>query len=103
MRYFVFHPRELRYNRNDAATLMNLCLALVVVITVFATGVNRTHNTMLCQALAVLLHYFLLCALLWLGCGGACLTVLVKKGTPTEEYNPVLKYYLVGWGEYFEC
>ena len=91
--------RELRYNRNDAATLMNLCLALTVAVIVFVVGITRTDNQLLCKSFAVLLHYFLLCGLLWLGCGGACLTSLLKKGSENEEYNPVLKYYLVAWGK----
>eukprot|EP00795_Rhopilema_esculentum_P012554 gene12554-3247_t len=90
--------RELRYNRNDAATLMNLCLALIVAVLLFVTGINRIENQLLCKAFAVLLHYFILCCLLWVGCGGACMTVLVKKGPDKEEYNPVLKYYLISWG-----
>lgn len=92
--------RELRYNRNDAATLMNLCLALIVAIILFVTGINRIDNLLLCKAFAVLLHYFLLCCLLWVGCGGACMTILVRKGLDKEEYNPVLKYYLIAWGEF---
>ena len=95
---FPLH-RELRYNRNDAATLMNLCLALMVAIVLFVTGINRVENMLLCKAFSVLLHYFLLCCLLWVGCGGACMTVLVRKGPDKEEYNPVLKYYLIAWGK----
>ena len=96
--YANFSHRELRYNRNDAATLMNLCLALIVAVVLFVTGINRIENTLLCKAFAVLLHYFLLCCLLWVGCGGACMTILVQKGPDKEEYNPVLKYYLIAWG-----
>eukprot|EP00794_Sanderia_malayensis_P005727 gene5727-6427_t len=90
--------RELRYNRNDAATLMNLCLALTVAVIIFVVGITRTENKLLCKSFAVLLHYFLLCGLLWLGCGGACLTSFIKKGPDNEEYSPVLKYYLISWG-----
>ena len=26
------------------------------------------------------------------------MTILVQKGPDKEEYNPVLKYYLIAWG-----
>ena len=78
---------------------MNLCLALIVSELVFGFGINRTDDVMLCKGVAITLHYFLLCALVWLGCGGIVLIrVLKKKNRTTREYDPVLKYYLVGWG-----
>ena len=29
------------------------------------------------------------------------MTVLVRKGPDKEEYNPVLKYYLIAWGKFW--
>ena len=96
--YILF--RKLRFNRSDAATLMNLCLALIVAEFVFACGMHRTDDQLLCKGVAMALHYFLLCALVWLGCGGVVLIrLLKKKSNSCGEYDPVLKYYLVGWGK----
>ena len=103
---FEFPFRVLRANRSDAATLMNLSLALIVSEVVFGCGMHRTDNVMLCKGVAITLHYFLLCALVWLGCGGIVLIrVLKKKNRTTREYDPVLKYYLVGWGTFlsYDC
>lgn len=79
---------------------MNLCLALIVSEFIFACGMHRTDDELLCKGVAMALHYFLLCALVWLGCGGVVLIRLLnKKKSASREYDPVLKYYLVGWGK----
>lgn len=96
--YMLF--RQLRYNRSDAATLMNLCLALIFTEIIFAVGIHRTDHKLLCQGVAVVLHYFMLSTLIWLGCGALVLIQMLRKYTRSvgEEYDPVLKYYLVAWG-----
>ncbi|XP_032240179.2 adhesion G protein-coupled receptor A3 [Nematostella vectensis] len=94
--YIVF--KQLRYNRDDAAMLMNECLALLVVVVIFVVGINRDTNPLMCRAIGVLLHYFLLCCLFWVGCGGLCLCRLVRTTLQPEEFNPVLRYYMISWG-----
>lgn len=79
--------------------LMNHCLALIVTIVVFATGINQVTNVLVCRSVGVLLHYFLLCSLLWIGCGGICLHRLIRTAIQPEEFNPVLRYYMASWGE----
>lgn len=102
--FIRFYFRQLLYNRSDAATLMNLCLVILITEIIFACGIHRTDDALLCKGVAVALHYFLMCALVWLGCGGVVLLRLVKKKdrANVNEYDPVLKYYLVGWGMYTE-
>ena len=99
--YHVFHFifRELRYDRDDAAMLMNHCIALLVTIVVFVTGINHVSNPLLCRSIGVLLHYFSLSSLLWIGCTGVCLHRLIRTSIEPEEYNPVLRYYMVSWGK----
>lgn len=82
--------------------LMNECLALLTVVIVFVAGINNVANTLLCRAVGVLLHYFLLCALLWVGCGGICLHRLIRTSIVPEEYNPVLRYYMISWGKFIK-
>lgn len=91
--------RKLRYNRDDAAMLMNLCLALLVAVVVFVAGIYHVTNALVCRAVGVLLHYFLLCSLLWIGCGGLCLCRLIRTAITPEEFNPVLRYYMISWGK----
>lgn len=79
--------------------LMNHCLALIVTIVVFVTGINQVTNVLVCRSVGVLLHYFLLCSLLWIGCGGICLHRLIRTAIQPEEFNPVLRYYMASWGE----
>ena len=78
--------------------LMNHCLALLVTIVVFVTGVNHVSNPLLCRSIGVLLHYFSLSSFLWIGCTGVCLHRLIRTSFEPEEYNPVLRYYMVSWG-----
>ena len=92
--------RELRFDRDDAAMLMNQCLALLVTIVVFVTGINHVSNMLVCRSVGVLLHYFLLCTLLWIGCSGICLHRLIRTSIEPEEYNPVLRYYMMSWGTF---
>ena len=80
--------------------LMNHCLALIVTIVVFVTGINHVTNVLVCRSVGVLLHYFLLCSLLWIGCGGICLHRLIRTAIEPEEFNPVLRYYMISWGRF---
>lgn len=91
--------RELRFDRDDTAMLMNLCLSLLVTIVVFVTGVRYVSNKLVCRSVGVLLHYFVLCSLLWIGCSGICLNRLIRTAIKPEEYNPVLRYYMTSWGK----
>lgn len=86
--------------------IMNHCLALIVAIVLFVTGINHVTNVLVCRAVGVLLHYFLLCSLLWIGCGAICLHRLIRTAIQPEEYNPVLRYYMISWGtfcKFFFC
>ena len=92
--------RRLCFNRSDAAALMNLCLALILLEVLFAVGIHRVNNYLLCMSVSVTLHYFILSSMLWLGCGGvALIKLLLNKESWMEVHDPVFKYYLVGWGE----
>ena len=95
---FVFFHSDLRYDRDDAAMLMNQCLALIVSIVVFVTGINHVTNVLVCRSVGIVLHYFLLSSLLWIGCSGVCLHRLIRTAIEPEEYNPVLRYYMISWG-----
>lgn len=97
--YFCYVRRVL-YNRTDSAALMNFCIALLVGEVIFAIGIHRVDDRLLCTGVAVGLHYFLISALVWLGCGGVALLRLVKKKDRADVsiYDPVMKYYLIGWG-----
>lgn len=78
--------------------LMNQCLALIVSIVVFVTGINHVTNVLVCRSVGIVLHYFLLSSLLWIGCSGVCLHRLIRTAIEPEEYNPVLRYYMMSWG-----
>eukprot|EP00111_Clytia_hemisphaerica_P005066 TCONS_00014586-protein len=97
--YFSY-VRQVLYNRADSVALINLCIALLIAEIIFANGIHRVDDALLCTGVAAGLHYFILCALVWLGCGAVALLRLVKKKdrADVKSYDPVMKYYLMGWG-----
>ncbi|XP_065648432.1 adhesion G protein-coupled receptor A3 isoform X3 [Hydra vulgaris] len=99
--------RELRFNRGDAAAIMNLMLSLIIGQLTFFCGIHRTDIEFLCKGVAFILHYFLLSSLLWLGCGSVMLMKLLTRKKKSrmskvigkiEQHDPVLKYYIISWG-----
>ena len=95
--------RKLRFNCDDVLVLMNACLSLLIVMTTFAFGIDRAETPTPCRVVGVLLHFFFLASLLWLGSYVVCVTRKLKQTKESdEEFKPVMRYYMVSWGEYFE-
>lgn len=93
--------RDLRFNRDDIIMMMNACLSLLVVILSFAFGIDRTQNGFVCRVMGMFLHFFFFASLLWLGCYIMCVSRRLNppaKDPGEEVINPVLKYYIVSWG-----
>lgn len=91
--------RNLRFDRDDTLMLMNACLALLVVVTTFAFGIDGVKNNVVCLMVGVFLHFFFLAFLLWLGSYVVCVSRRLEPPKESEEaYNPVLRYYMVSWG-----
>ena len=101
----VFYiSRNLRFNRDDSAMLMNVCLSLMVILITFAFGIDRTINYPACLAVGIFLHFFFLASLLWLGSYVVCVSRSLKPPKETEEvFNPVLRYYMISWGRFGNC
>ena len=58
--------RKLR-NRDATKFHVQLSLALLGMLTVFVTGIDRTEVFEGCVAVSVLIHYFTLVAVMWMG------------------------------------
>lgn len=93
--------RTVRFNRDDIIMLMNACLALLVVVSSFAFGIDRTENWIVCRAIGMTLHFFFFASLLWLGSYVVCVTrrLMPRKDDEDAVFNPVLMYYMVSWGK----
>ena len=77
---------------------IQLCCALIGMLLVFVIGIDRTENYGGCVTVSVLIHYFTLVAMMWMGAEALLIfqkLVLVFFHT-TTQYNVVLS--LICWG-----
>ena len=58
--------RKLR-KRDNTKFRVQLCIAMVCMLVVFVTGIDRTEIFEVCVAVSVLLHYFTLVSIMWMG------------------------------------
>ena len=76
-----------------------LCISLIVSMTFYLTGVDRTDDPNACLAFACCIHYFTLVALLWMAVEGVFLLrniVLVRLGPSEQLFRNCC---LFAWGE----
>ncbi|KAL2090542.1 hypothetical protein ACEWY4_012805 [Coilia grayii] len=92
---FLSCLRALHSNRTSI--LSNAAAALFIAELTFILGINQADNPFLCTVIAILLHFFYLCAFSWLLLEG-----LHAYRTLTElrdiNYGPMRFYYMIGWG-----
>ena len=75
----------------------NLCVCLLAAEMVFVTGIDKTHNQLLCTSIAVLLHFFFLAAFAWMCLEGIQLyLMLIKVFEPKQSRTKW--YYSFGYG-----
>ncbi|XP_019622126.1 PREDICTED: adhesion G-protein coupled receptor D1-like isoform X2 [Branchiostoma belcheri] len=85
--------------RNQRLVLINLCVALLAILITFLAGIDRTASPIVCTAVAALLHYFLLAALMWMVVEAVMIflaTVMVFGHYVSESF--VYKAAVVAWG-----
>jgi hypothetical protein len=78
------------------AILVNLCLALLVGDVLFLVAIDKTSDSTACQAIAVVLYYFVLASFAWMLVSGYEL-----HRTFTAVFDPQLsmpRYMSIGWG-----
>ena len=64
-RYFD-HTRKIR-SKDTSRFHIQLCCALIGMLLVFVTGIDKTGNFGGCVTVSVLIHYFTLVAVMWMG------------------------------------
>jgi hypothetical protein len=92
---FTLCHRQLKSDRNTIHK--NLCLCLLLAEIVFLSGINATHDRIVCGLVAGLLHFFFLCAFMWMLLEGFQLYVMLLEVFESEK-SRVKWYYLCGYG-----
>jgi G protein-coupled receptor 64 len=77
---------------------MNLCVAIALLLIVFAVGVDSTSNRLGCQIVAGLLHYLTLVTVFWMGIEAYNLYLQLVKVMAIYYRKFMLKACLVAWG-----
>ncbi|XP_078355587.1 adhesion G-protein coupled receptor G6-like [Oculina patagonica] len=95
MTYALF--RNLR-KTNQQPILMSLCVALMLLLIVFIAGAARTENVIGCRIVAVLLHYFALATVMWMGVEGYNMYMSFVQVMATYQSKFMLKASAVAWG-----
>ncbi|KAI8502490.1 hypothetical protein Bbelb_200780 [Branchiostoma belcheri] len=85
--------------RNQRLVLINLCVALLAILITFLAGIDQTDSPIGCTAVAALLHYFLLSALMWMAVEAVMIflaAVMVFGHYVSESF--IYKAVVVAWG-----
>ena len=94
---FLSH-RKLR-ERDHSKLRIQLSIALICLLVVFAAGVNRTEIEPVCVTVGAVLHYFLLVTWMWMGAESLLLfqkLVIVFVNT-SKQYLITLS--IICWGK----
>ncbi len=89
--------RELRL-RDNTKHNVQLCIAIFCMLVVFAAGIEQTEPYAGCVAVSVLIHYFSLVAVMWMGAEAALMfqKLVIIFGEITTSYMIVVS--LICWG-----
>ena len=100
MEYLSLPCRELR-KRDNTTHNVQLCIAIFCVLLVFVAGIEQTELYGGCVAVSVLIHYFSLVAVMWMGAEAVLMfqKLVIVFGEITTTY--LLITSLVCWCEWF--
>ena len=77
---------------------MSLCVSLMFLLIVFIAGAGQTETLIGCRIVAVLLHYFALSSVMWMGVEGYNMYMSFVKVMATYQAKFMLKASAVAWG-----
>eukprot|EP00118_Oscarella_pearsei_P012353 m.90472 g.90472 ORF g.90472 m.90472 type:complete len:588 (+) comp36649_c0_seq1:86-1849(+) len=78
--------------------LVNLSVALFLLVVIFAGGISRTDYRPACQAVAGLLHFSLLSALMWMGAEAVNLYLTIVRIPSSQSRNFLIGALVTCWG-----
>ena len=91
--------RRLR-QKHPQQILINLCFALLGLYLVFVIGIDQPSWGNGCVTVAVLIHFFCMASIVWMGVEAFSMYLMFVKVMNTYTPNLLLKSCLVGWGEF---
>ncbi|XP_066246898.1 latrophilin Cirl-like isoform X1 [Euwallacea similis] len=84
--------------KSDRTTIhCNLCTCLLIAEIIFLVGIDRTGNRIFCGVVAGFLHYFFLCAFIWMLFEGFQLYVMLIEVFEVEK-SRIQWYYIAAYG-----
>ncbi|XP_023697527.1 adhesion G protein-coupled receptor A3 isoform X2 [Paramormyrops kingsleyae] len=103
---YIVHHSTIRISRKGWHMLLNFSFHTALTFAVFAGGINRIKNRIICQAVGIVLHYSTLSTMLWLGVTARNIYKQVTKTShqtqdgdpPPNPKQPMLRFYLVSGG-----
>ncbi|XP_035693583.1 adhesion G protein-coupled receptor L3-like [Branchiostoma floridae] len=75
----------------------NLCICLLFAELVFLVGVDKVHNPVACDAIAITLHYLFLAVFTWMCVEGVELYVMLIRVFNLKRTR-LIYYHIVGYG-----
>ena len=80
---------------------IQLCCALIGMLLVFVTGIDKTGNFGGCVTVSVLIHYFTLVSVMWMGAEAMLMfqKLVIVFVQITTRY--IVTVSLICWGRYF--
>ncbi|CAF90106.1 unnamed protein product, partial [Tetraodon nigroviridis] len=103
----ILHHSSVCISRKSWHTLLNTCFHIAMTTAVYAGGISLNGYPVVCQAVAIALHYSSLSTLLWIGISARVIhkeavwrlpqqTVGESPALPPQR--PMLRFYLIGGG-----
>lgn len=79
---------------------IQLCCALIGMLLVFVIGIDRTENFGGCVAVSVLIHYFTLAAVMWMGAEAVLMfqKIVIVFARITTRY--IIAVSFICWGTF---
>ncbi|XP_071511432.1 adhesion G-protein coupled receptor G2-like [Diadema antillarum] len=78
--------------------LINLCFAMLGLYLVFAVGSDKSHWGHGCTTVAILLHFFCLASVTWMGVEAFNMYLMFVRVMNVYTSHMILKCCIVGWG-----
>ena len=86
--------------RDASKFRIQMCLAMLLMLLVFAIGVERTENSIGCTIASVLIQYFTLASVFWMGAEAILMfkKLIIVFGRITTKF--VVAVSLICWGKF---
>lgn len=95
---FTFIAFRTLRNSRHRQILINHCVSLLLLYIVFLGGIDSVATDLICKAVAILLHYFLLTTMFWMAVEAHNMYMFLVKIFQRDVRHFILKASIFGWG-----